>query len=1006
MSRESLRARSQRFFGSHGRFCASHPWEVIVTIVTLTVCALSMSVLSGGKVGTFCGPSKPCQAKPKAEENSDTVMLSIVNSLAVIYIYNQFSNLRKAGSKYLLGIAGLFTVFASFVFGSSVVNFIDEKVSGFNEALPFFLLLIDLSKASALAKYAFKSRDKHEVRENIAQGIAVLGPTMTLDTLVEVLLIGIGTISGVRQLEMMCCFGCMSIIANYLVFMTFFPASLALVLEVCPTDPSNPTWHLDELARSMHEEDRSKPNPVVQRVKVIMALGLCVVHLHSRFLSDVTGLSFGLPSSASPATEEELLLTPGGEGPGEGEIDKIPLQEYLLWKMFNLSIDQLITVLLASLLFVKYIFFDKSEMFVSSTPSTPAVSNGKTNGKLPSPTSVPQSLVCPLAEPPLTLRRRQGLSITVPDNGRRHMMTHSNGALGSGQLEKLLSEKIIVSAADVSPLQRGQPALLAPVETASGPQELSAAVAKATDSYPSNPLPLKSSATVGTQTELVEEEEEAPSMFIVGSRRSSVDVDVPSCSPSPLPAEPRPLEECLALYRTESGAACLSDEEVLLLVKAKHIPAYKLETALCDPQRGVAVRRKLVSKELHSESALEKLPYENYNYSLVMGACCENVLGYMPIPVGFAGPLLLDGQLCYVPMSTTEGTLVASTNRGCRALSSCGGVRSCLLDDGMTRGPVVRLPSAVEAGALKLWLDVNFSLLEEVFNSTSRFAKLKSVRAAVAGRLMYIRFKATTGDAMGMNMLSKGVEKALECVKGKFPHLEVISLSGNFCTDKKPAAINWLEGRGKSVVCEATIPAAVVKQVLKTTVEALVELNISKNLVGSAMAGSIGGFNAHAANIVTAIFIATGQDPAQNIASSNCMTLLERCGPSGEDLHISCTMPSIELGTVGGGTILPAQGACLAMLGVQGSHHSQPGGHASRLAQVVCGTVLAGELSLLSALAAGHLVKSHLVHNRSTQNLLLAPIPEDHREHRRSASDSTPFRTPVAARKLSQPPAS
>ena len=190
-------------------------------------------------------------------------------------------------------------------------------------------------------------------------------------------------------------------------------------------------------------------------------------------------------------------------------------------------------------------------------------------------------------------------------------------------------------------------------------------------------------------------------------------------------------------------------------MKAKHIPAYKLETALCDPQRGVAVRRKLVSKELHSESALEKLPYENYNYSLVMGACCENVLGYMPIPVGFAGPLLLDGQLCYVPMSTTEGTLVASTNRGCRALSSCGGVRSCLLDDGMTRGPVVRLPSAVEAGALKLWLDVNFSLLEEVFNSTSRFAKLKSVRAAVAGRLMYIRFKATTGDAMGMNMLSK-----------------------------------------------------------------------------------------------------------------------------------------------------------------------------------------------------------------------------------------------------------
>lgn len=177
---------------------------------------------------------------------------------------------------------------------------------------------------------------------------------------------------------------------------------------------------------------------------------------------------------------------------------------------------------------------------------------------------------------------------------------------------------------------------------------------------------------------------------------------------------------------------------------------------------------------------------------------------------------------------------------------------------------------------------------------------------------------------------------------------------------------------------------SIVCQVLKTTVEALLELNICKNLVGSAMAGSIGGFNAHSANIVTAIFIATGQvsglvplpcscliplhcvqDPAQNVASSNCITLMERTGPTGEDLHISCTMPSIEIGTVGGGTILPPQAACLEMLGVRGPNQGNPGGNATQLARIVCGTVLAGELSLLSALAAGHLVKSHLTHNRS-----------------------------------------
>lgn len=137
-------------------------------------------------------------------------------------------------------------------------------------------------------------------------------------------------------------------------------------------------------------------------------------------------------------------------------------------------------------------------------------------------------------------------------------------------------------------------------------------------------------------------------------------------------------------------------------------------------------------------------------------------------------------------------------------------------------------------------------------------------------------------------------------------------------------------------------------------------------MIGSAVAGSIGGFNAHAANVVTAIFIATGQDPAQNVGSSNCMTLMEPWGEDGNDLYVSCTMPSIEIGTVGGGTVLPAQASCLGMLGVKGAHSEIPGENANQLARIVCGTVLAGELSLLSALAAGHLVKSHLRHNRSS----------------------------------------
>jgi len=183
---------------------------------------------------------------------------------------------------------------------------------------------------------------------------------------------------------------------------------------------------------------------------------------------------------------------------------------------------------------------------------------------------------------------------------------------------------------------------------------------------------------------------------------------------------------------------------------------------------------------------------------------------------------------------------------------------------------------------------------------------------------------------------------------------------------KKPSAINWIQGRGKSVVCEAIIKGEVVESVLKTTVAALVELNYAKNLVGSAIAGSIGGNNAHAANVVTAIFLATGQDPAQNVESSNCLTLIEPMN-DGKDLHISCTLPSLEVGTIGGGTHLPGQSAMLNLLDVKGSDKDEPGRNAASLARIIGAAVMAGELSLMSALSSGVLIKSHLKLNRRLQ---------------------------------------
>ena len=271
----------------------------------------------------------------------------------------------------------------------------------------------------------------------------------------------------------------------------------------------------------------------------------------------------------------------------------------------------------------------------------------------------------------------------------------------------------------------------------------------------------------------------------------------------------------------------------------------------------------------------------------------------------------------------------------------------------------------MEAADLKLWCEEpqNFAELKKAFESTTSFGKLRSINPTVAGKNVYLRLVCFSGDAMGMNMVSKGTLAVIETLQRVFPMLELVALSGNMCTDKKAAATNWLEGRGKSVVVEAVIPKEVVRSTLKTTVAAMIHTNLHKNLIGSAMAGTMGGFNAHASNIVTAIFLATGQDPAQNVESSNCITLMEETDEG--DLWMSCTMPSIEVGTVGGGTSLDAQSACLQTIGCKGGGQT-PGENAQKLATVVAASTMAGELSLLAALAANTLVQAHMTHNRKS----------------------------------------
>jgi hydroxymethylglutaryl-CoA reductase (NADPH) len=349
--------------------------------------------------------------------------------------------------------------------------------------------------------------------------------------------------------------------------------------------------------------------------------------------------------------------------------------------------------------------------------------------------------------------------------------------------------------------------------------------------------------------------------------------------------EPNRPMEVLEQFLKDKRAHKLTDEELIELGVKGKIPGYALEKTLGDKTRAVKIRRGVVSRThatRETSTLLERslLPYKDYNYDLVHGACCENVIGYLPLPLGVAGPLMVDGQNYFLPMATTEGVLVASTSRGAKAINAGGGAVTVLTADGMTRGPCIGFESLTRAGAAKIWLDSEDGqrVMKNAFNSTSRFARLQSMKTAIAGTNLYVRFKTTTGDAMGMNMISKGVEHALSVMASEagFEDMEILTVSGNYCTDKKAAAINWIDGRGKGVVAEAVIPGNVVKSVLKTDVDTLVEMNIAKNFIGSAMAGAMGGFNAHAANIVAAIFLATGQDPAQVVESANCITIMKK----------------------------------------------------------------------------------------------------------------------------------
>lgn len=335
----------------------------------------------------------------------------------------------------------------------------------------------------------------------------------------------------------------------------------------------------------------------------------------------------------------------------------------------------------------------------------------------------------------------------------------------------------------------------------------------------------------------------------------------------------------------------------------------------------------------------------------------ENPIGAAQVPLGIAGPVAIDGTHAkgeyYLPVATTEGALVASINRGSAAISDAGGATTRITDFGMTRAPVFRVEGIAEAEQVISWVDSHESSIRTAAESTTNHGELLDVDPYVVGDSVFLRFVYDTKDAMGMNMATIATREACELIESETPG-DLVALSGNLCSDKKPAAINAIEGRGRTVTADVHLPTELVEQRLGTTAEAIAEVNTRKNLVGSAKAGSLG-FNAHAANVVASMFLATGQDEAQVVEGANAITTVDQ---REDGLYASVTLASLEVGTVGGGTGLPTQREALEIIGVDGGG-DPAGSNAGELAEVIATAALAGELSLLAALGSRHLSSAH-----------------------------------------------
>ena len=370
----------------------------------------------------------------------------------------------------------------------------------------------------------------------------------------------------------------------------------------------------------------------------------------------------------------------------------------------------------------------------------------------------------------------------------------------------------------------------------------------------------------------------------------------------------------------------------------------------------IKLRQKFV--EEFTGKTLDHVTHYSFDPHITQGNI-EHFTGVAQIPIGFAGPLHIQGEEAQgdflIPLATTEGTLVASYNRGIKLLNMCGGVRCIVVGDAMQRAPVFVFENAREGRDFVQWVDAHIDEIRDHAEATSSIAKLQYIDNYLTNKFVYLRFNYSTGDAAGQNMVGRATFAACSWILDHYDKIRHFYLESNFATDKKASQVNVMRTRGKRVTAEAIIKKDVLAQIMRVTTE---------DLYYQAKVGGMGAFfsgannnGAHSPNAITAMFIATGQDVA-NVAESSAGLIYSELTPE-KDLYISITIPSLIVATYGGGTGLATQRECLEVLDCWGR------GKVNKFAEIVAGVALAGELSLGSAIASSDWVSSHEAYGRN-----------------------------------------